>query len=237
MTAKSGSKNGKGLFVGLLAFLLLGGGIATYLMNRPEKDVSTNLQEIKIAQFGDFFLYAPLYIAIDQGFFKDEGLDVSLINTGGDEKTWATVISGNAAFGLADPTFIAVSDSRGKPGRVIANIVDGVPFWGVTLDPNIKIEKPQDLAGYSVATFPAPSTAYTLQKDMFEDGELEPKISQGAPGTLLAQLRAKQVDIALELEPNASQAVADGGHIGLFTGKSIWRVCDYGSCNNSTITE
>lgn len=123
------------------------------------------------------------------------------------------MFSKSASFGVADPTFIAIAESRGQPGKVIANVVNGVPFWGVTLDPNIKIQKPQDLNNYSVATLPAPSTAYTLQKDMFEDGGHKPNIREGAFGTLLAMLRAKQVNIALELEPNVSQAVTEGASI------------------------
>lgn len=58
-------------------------------------------------------------MAIDGGYFAEEGLDVSLVTTGGDEKTWAAVISGNASFGVADPTFVAISDARGVPGRVV----------------------------------------------------------------------------------------------------------------------
>jgi len=171
-------------------------------------------EKLVIAQAGDFFLYAPLYVAIDGGYFAEEGLDVSLTTTGGDEKTWAAVISGNAAFGIADPTFIAIPDARGVPGRVVGGIVNGVPFWGVTLSKDIKPFKTKDdLNEYTVATFPSPSTAYTLQRKMFLDAGKEPRLREGAFGTLVAMLRSDQVDIALELEPNVSQVVADGGTV------------------------
>ncbi len=48
---------------------------------------------------------------------------------------------------------------------------------------------------------------------MFEKGGLEPSIRQSAFGTLLSLLESKQADIALELEPNVSQALAKGYHI------------------------
>jgi len=173
-----------------------------------------NKEKVVIAQAGDFFLYAPLYVAIDGGYFTDEGLDVSLVTTGGDEKTWAAVISGNASFGVADPTFIAISDARGQPGRVVGGIVNGVPFWGVTLRKDIKPFKTKDdINAYTVGTFPAPSTAYTLQRKMFLDAGKEPRIREGAFGTLIAMLKAGQVDIALELEPNVSQVVGGGGTV------------------------
>jgi len=77
------------------------------------------------------FLNAPLYIAKDAGLYSKRELDVSLVSTRGSEKTWAAVTSGNASFGVADPTFVAISDARGQPGTVIPSVVNGVPFWGI----------------------------------------------------------------------------------------------------------
>ena len=168
-------------------------------------------QSITIAQAGDFYLYAPVYIAAEKGYFTNNGLSVTIVSTGGDEKTWAAVISGSAQFGVSDPTFIAIANQRGQPGKIIATIVNGVPFWGITKNPSVPtITKPSDLDSFTVATFPSPSTAYTLQRKMFESGGLKPKIREGGFGTLMALLEAGQADIALELEPNVSQAATNG---------------------------
>ena len=175
---------------------------------------SVKTQAVTIAQAGDFYLYAPLYIAADQGFFSSNGLAVNIVSTGGDDKTWAAVISGSAQVGVADPTFIAIASQRGQPGKIISTIVNGVPFWGITKNPAIPvIKKPSELGNYTVATFPSPSTAYTLQHRMFELGGLTPKIREGGFGTLLALLEAGQADIALELEPNVSQSLGNGYRI------------------------
>ena len=174
----------------------------------------TQLQKVQVAQFGDVFLYMPLYLAIDRGFFNEEGLQVELTNTGGDDKTFAAVISGSAKFGIADPTFVAIATEKGQGGKVIASIVNGVPFWGITKNPKIpEIKDGKQLDGYSVATFPSPSTAYALQYDMFKKAGLKPNIKQGAFGTLLSMLDANQVDIALELEPNVSTATQQGAKV------------------------
>ena len=96
----------------------------------------------------------------------------------------------------------------------IASIVNGVPFWGVTKNNAItEITDAAQLNGYSVATFASPSTAYTLQYDMFEKAGLKPNIKQGAFGTLWAMVEAGQADIALELEPNVSIAANQGGKV------------------------
>jgi NitT/TauT family transport system substrate-binding protein len=170
---------------------------------------SAPADKVVIAQVADFFLYAPVYVAKDGGFFAKNNLDVTITTAGGDEKAWAAVISGSAQFGVGDPTFVAIADQHGQPGRVVASIVNGVPFWGVTQEPGVPvIKRPSDLGSFSVATFPSPSTAYTLQAEMFRRGGLKPNIREGAFGALIPMLSAGQADIALELEPNVSTAVA-----------------------------
>ena len=150
---------------------------------------------------------------MDGGFFRKEGLDVSIVNTGGDDKTWAAVLSGSAEFGVADPTFVAVSATRGQNGMVVASLVNGVPFWGITYKNIAPFRDAKDLAHYSVATFPSPSTAYALQKKMFSDAGLQSNIREGAFGAIIPMLKAGNADIGLELEPNVSQALSDGARI------------------------
>lgn len=198
----------------LFIVLAIGGCLSN---NRDSPNKVDNPQakvKIKVAQFADVFLYMPLYIAKDKGFFENQGLDVDIVSTGGDDKTYAAVIGGDAQFGIADPTFVAIARSKGQSGQVVASIVNGVPFWGVAKRTDIpEIKDPSMLKNYSVATFPAPSTAYVLQEEMFKKGGLKPNIKQAAFGTLLTQLESGQADIALELEPNVSTAVKQGARI------------------------
>jgi len=177
-------------------------------------DKPQQLTKVTVAQFGDVFLYMPVYLANEKGYFKEEGLDVQISSTGGDDKTFAAVISGNAQFGVADPTFVAIAKEKGQSGKVIASVVNGVPFWGVTNRQDlVPFTNDSQLKGLKVATFPSPSTAYTLQFDMFEDAGLQPNIRQAAFGALLPLLEAKEVDIALEIEPNVSTATQKGAKI------------------------
>lgn len=188
--------------------------IVGYFVFQQSSQVPQTLERVTIAQAFEVFLYAPLYVAQEQGFFKNQGIDVVITTAGGDEKAFAALLSGDAQFAVGDPTLVAVSGEKGQPGEVVAAVLRGAPFWGVARDGNIDaINSPSELDGYSVATFPAPSTAYTLQKDMFQNGGLTPNIKEVAFGSLLAALEAGQVDIALELEPNVSTAVQNGNRI------------------------
>jgi NitT/TauT family transport system substrate-binding protein len=172
---------------------------------------SGNKTAVTVAQTGDFLLYSGLYVAKDGGFFEKHNLDVAITNTGGDEKSVAAVLAGSANFGVGDPTFAAIAKARGQDVRFVASLVNGVPFWGVTYDPAVvRSYAETGLRNLTVATFPAPSTAYTLQREQFQRAGLEPSIKEGAFGTLAGILEKKEAQIALELEPNVSIAQQNG---------------------------
>lgn len=172
-------------------------------------------QKVVAAQFGDLLLYLPLYIAKHEGLFTRHGLDVTIISTGGDEKTYAAVLAGDAQFGIADPTFVALAEARGQSGKVIGLLIDGVPNFGVSVKPNAQlIRSPSDLAGKTIASVPAPSTSYALLSDMYRRAGLRPSIHQVAFPGLVPALRANAADYALLIEPWVSQAVAEGGTVG-----------------------
>jgi NitT/TauT family transport system substrate-binding protein len=167
--------------------------------------------DITIAEYGEFPLYAPLYLADAKGFFRDEGLNVKIVSAGGDEKVFAALLSGDAQFGVGDPIFVAIAGEKGKPGRIVTSLLQSVPQWALTKNKNIpNIEKPEQLNGLSIVTYPAPSTSYTLQKWLFQMGGLKPSIIQMAYGSLLPALEANRADIILEYEPVASMAEEKG---------------------------
>ena len=179
-------------------------------------DTAKKLEPITIAQFGHVFLYMPLYVAVDKGFFKDQGLDVKLTSTGGDEKTFTAVLSGNVQFGVSDPVFAAIARERVQGGKVVASFVRGVPFWVVSFDNKIKaFDNASGFSGHRIATYTAPSTSYAVMKGILANNghPVDAKIVQGAFGTLLALIKTNQADMALDIEPIVSIATNQGAHI------------------------
>jgi NitT/TauT family transport system substrate-binding protein len=167
--------------------------------------------QVTIAEYGEFLLYVPLYVADARKYFVEEGLSVTIVPAGGDEKVFAALLSGEAQFGVGDPALAAIAGERGNPGRVILSLLQSVPAFGVARRKEVpRINDPRQLGPFTVATYPAPSTAYTLQKKMFLSGGLEPNIRELPYGSLLGALEAGTIDIALEYEPNVSLAVDSG---------------------------
>lgn len=58
--------------------------------------------------------YAPQYVALELGFFADEGLDVELINGGGADKVMTSVLTGEADIGFAGPEAAIYVHNQGK---------------------------------------------------------------------------------------------------------------------------
>lgn len=210
---------GKNACFSLLSCLTLSGFLllpAQAQPASPSPKTPAKLTPVTIAQFGHVFLYMPLYVAVQGGFFKEQGLDVKLVSTGGDEKTFTAVSTGNAQFGVSDPTFAAIAREHGHGGKVVAGIVKGTPFWVITFKNDIKtIANPAGFAGYRIATYTAPSTSYAVMKNILQNGgkPVNAKIVQGAFGTLLPMMRANHADMALEIEPMVSIANHQGAHI------------------------
>ena len=58
------------------------------------------LEKVRIAEVTRSIFYAPQYVALAKGFFKDEGLDVTLTTTPGGDKTMTALLSGGADVAL-----------------------------------------------------------------------------------------------------------------------------------------
>lgn len=55
---------------------------------------SGQAQKVKIGEVTRSVFYAPQYVALEKGFFKEEGLDVELQTTAGGDKTMTALLSG-----------------------------------------------------------------------------------------------------------------------------------------------
>lgn len=186
---------------------------------KKQSEARQEVKDVTICQWGQALIYLPLYMADQLGYFQDEGLKVKISNGGGDDLTWAAVTSGNAQFGIADPTMVAIqAEQGGVPGRVVGDIVGKVAFWAVTLNTNkAQISKTEDFKGETVACFKFPNTAHALALRTFQKGNLEVgkdvKMVEVNYSAVLAQLQSGGATIAMVLEPAASLAEAQGGKV------------------------
>lgn len=80
----------------LLIFILL---LVSFYIN-PLENEKEEFTKIKVAEVTHSVFYAPFYVAIEKGYFNDEGLDIELLLTPGADKVTAAVLSGDVEIGF-----------------------------------------------------------------------------------------------------------------------------------------
>ncbi|MCA1056809.1 ABC transporter substrate-binding protein [Rossellomorea aquimaris] len=76
-------------------------------------------QKVRVAEVTRSIFYAPQYVALEKGFFKDEGLDVELTTTWGGDKTMTTLLSDGADIALVGSETSIYVHSQGTDDPVI----------------------------------------------------------------------------------------------------------------------
>ena len=66
-----------------------------------KNDDNSNLTKIKLAEVTHSVFYAPLYVAIENGYFEEAGIDLEVILTPGADKVSAAVLSNTVDVGFA----------------------------------------------------------------------------------------------------------------------------------------
>ena len=69
---------------------------------------------IRINEVTHSVFYAPLYLAIENGYFEDEGLKIELTNGGGADNSMTAILSGTADVGLMGPETVIYVYNQGK---------------------------------------------------------------------------------------------------------------------------
>lgn len=88
------------IIVGLILVVLILFGYTKWKDNQNNK---SNLVQVKLAEVTHSAFYAPLYVSLEKGYFKEAGIDLDLILTSGADKVAASVLSGDVQIGFAGP--------------------------------------------------------------------------------------------------------------------------------------
>ncbi|WJV21075.1 ABC transporter substrate-binding protein [Rossellomorea marisflavi] len=77
------------------------------------------LEKVRVAEVTRSIFYAPEYVAIEKGFFEDEGLNVELKTTWGGDKTMTTLLSNGADIALVGSETSIYVHAQGSDDPVI----------------------------------------------------------------------------------------------------------------------
>ncbi len=107
--------------------------------------------------------YAGFYAALENGYYKDEKIEVTLVPGGPEVNPLDDVRSGKAQFGITPGDSLIVARSNQQNYIAVATIFRQNPLVVMTLN-NGPIQKPEDLAGKTVGVLsPDLSTVWDVQ--------------------------------------------------------------------------
>src|SRR6266851_1860309 len=94
--------------------------------------------------------YAPLFVALDRGYYKTEGLDVDLAEGSGAQTVLKLLAGGTEKVGYGPAVAAAQAVSQGLPVKVTAVYQTKAPM-GVISFPEVPLKTPKDLEGKRLA--------------------------------------------------------------------------------------
>jgi NitT/TauT family transport system substrate-binding protein len=104
-----------------------------------------------LLDFTPYGKHAPFYAAIDKGFWRDAGFDVTIVKGEGSATTIASYAAGAADFAVADSPSLIIARSKGAKVKVAGIIHDRSLYAFGTLEEN-NIKSPQDLKGKRIGS-------------------------------------------------------------------------------------
>ncbi len=85
----------------LIALILITVIIITSIKITNKEEENNDLTTIRLAEVTHSVFYAPMYVAIENGYFEEEGIEIDLILTSGADKVSAAVLSNTVDVGFA----------------------------------------------------------------------------------------------------------------------------------------
>ena len=169
------------------------------------KKDEAKLAKVTLNEVAHSIFYAPQYVAIEEGYFKDEGLDMTLITGFGADKTMTAVISGEADIGFmgAEASIYAYQEGATDPVVNFAQLTQRAGNFLVAREemPDFKWEdlKGRKVLGGRKGGMPEMVFEYILKQNGLDFG-----------ATAAAFTGDNSADFTVEFEPSATALEKQG---------------------------
>lgn len=198
---------------GILIFIIA--ALVLFDLNKGDSKEEKN-QKITLAEVTHSIFYAPQYVAIEQGYFEEVGIDVELILTSGADKVTAAVLSKDADIGFcgSEGTIYVYNGGEKDYLKTFAQLTQKDGSFLVSRE-KIKDFKLEDLEGKTVlggraGGMPEMTLEYALKQngiDPKKDVEIDTSVDFAAMGGAFI---GGQGDFVTLFEPNALEIEKEG---------------------------
>lgn len=163
---------------------------------------------------------ASIYLGAREGFFADEGIDLTINSLPASSKSVVDMVAaGNADFGLSDTLTLLVEHTTGAPVQVLSGAYSSTSdpdedFAALVVKQDSPITTITDVQGKSVSSPSPRSLDETVVRGMIDDDGGNPAgvhFIKVPPSGAIGALESGEVDVAFVVEPYLSWAL-DAGH-------------------------
>ena len=180
-------------------------------------ETKEKVEQVTLNEVAHSIFYAPQYVAIEEGYFTEEGLDLTLVTGFGADKTMTAVISGEADIGFmgAEASVYAYQEGATDPVVNFAQLTQRAGNFLVAREemPDFKWEdlKGEKVLGGRKGGMPEMVFEYILKQnglDPQKDLSIDQSIDFGA--TAAAFTGDDSADFTVEFEPSATALEKQG---------------------------
>lgn len=127
------------------------------------------LKTVELNEVTHSVFYAPLYVAIENGYFEEEGLKINLTNGGGADNSMTAVLSGTADIGLMGPEtviYVHAQNKRRSESLRTTDSKDGSFLVSRKAEPDFKWEnlKGKEILAGRLGGVPAMTFEYVMKE-------------------------------------------------------------------------
>lgn len=176
----------------------------------------SDLTTVKLNEVAHSIFYAPQYVAIELGYFEEEGIQLELTNGAGADKTMTALLSGEADIGFMGSEASIYIYNEGNPDYAVnfAQLTQraGNFLVGRTAEPDFKWTnlKGKTVLGGRAGGMPQMVFEYILKKNGIDPAK-DLTIIQNINFGLTAQaFVAGTEDYTVEFEPGATALESEG---------------------------
>lgn len=159
--------------------------------------------------------YAPMYVAIEEGYFEDEGIELSLVTGFGADKTMTAVLTGEADIGFMGSESTVYTYAGGTEDYVVnfAQLTQRAGNFLVAREPmenfSWKMLVGRDVLGGRAGGMPEMVFEYILEMNGIDPGDVN--IDQSIDfGSTAAAFAGGQGEFTVEFEPHATSLEQQG---------------------------
>lgn len=181
-----------------------------------DKKGSGEMTKVTLNEVAHSIFYAPMYVAIEEGYFEEEGIDLDLVCGFGADKTMTAVISGEADIGFMGSEASIYVYTEGSEDYIVnfAQLTQRAGNFLVAREPMENFSW-DDVKGHKVlggrkGGMPEMVFEYILKKngiDPASDLTIDQSIDFGSTG---AAFSGGQGDFTVEFEPAATLLEKEG---------------------------